>query len=185
MRKMNRNKDKIEFITFYICSFFVYCLIGWIYEVITMYHLGFGFVNRGFLHGFYLPIYGFSALFFIFLFGKIAGKKVRIGKIPVTPLIIFILVFLTSAVIEYSASYILEKFFNLRLWSYNSYKYNLNGRIALESSIFFGIGGLIIFYVVQPLMNKIRKHIKPEITIVSGIIIAVVMISDFIITLFY
>ena len=139
------NRNKIEFITFYICCFFVYCVIGWIYEVITMFNLGFGFVNRGFLHGFYLPIYGFSALFFIFAFGKIAEKKFKVWKISFTPLIIFLLVFITSSVIEYSASYILEKCFNLRLWSYASYKYNLNGRIALESSTYFGIGGLIIF----------------------------------------
>lgn len=177
--------NKLETSAFYICCFLVYCFIGWVYEVITMYNLGFGFVNRGFLHGCYLPIYGFSALFFILIFGKIAQKKFRIGKISFTPLIIFLLVFITSSVIEYSASYILETCFNLKLWSYNSYKYNLNGRIALESSIYFGIGGLVIFYIVQPVMQKIRKHIKPEITIVSGLIIAVIMISDFIITIFH
>lgn len=180
---MKKQLNKLETPAFYICCFFIYCFIGWVYEVITMYHLGFGFVNRGFLHGCYLPIYGFSALFFILIFGKTAQRKFKVRKISFTPLIIFLLVFITSSVIEYSASYILEKCFNLKLWSYNSYKYNLNGRIALESSIYFGIGGLVIFYIVQPVMQKIRKHIKPEITIACGLIISAVMISDFIITI--
>lgn len=180
--KNNIIKQRAEFITFYICSFFVYCFIGWIYEVITMYKLGFGFVNRGFLHGCYIPIYGFCAIFFIIILHGLVRKKICIGKINITPLIVFISVFILSSVIEYAASYILEKVFNLRLWSYNDYKYNLNGRIALASSCFFGIGGILIFYVIQPLLDKLRKKTKPEIIIISGIIIAVIMITDFIIT---
>ena len=46
----------------YINFFFVYCVIGWIYEVIWEAAIGNGFVNRGFLHGPYLPIYGIRGL---------------------------------------------------------------------------------------------------------------------------
>lgn len=170
-------KKKAETAAFYICSFFVYCVIGWIYEVIVMYSRGFGFVNRGYLHGCYIPIYGFCSLFFL-----IVLNGIRKRKFAAKPFVIFFSVLILSSLIEYSASYILEKFFNLRLWNYSDYKYNLNGRIALESSIYFGIGGLVIFYVVQPLLDKLRTRINPNAIIISGILIAAVMISDFIIT---
>lgn len=182
MKKMNDKIQKSEFTAFYICSFFVYCVIGWIYEVAAMYNAGYGFVNRGFLYGCYIPIYGFSSILFLILFSRMVKKKVKIKNISVTPVVIFILVFLLSSVIEYSASYILEEFFNLSLWSYEGHKYNLNGRISLLTSCYFGIGGLIIFYIVQPVLDRIRKHITPEITIIAGRVISVIMISDFIIT---
>lgn len=174
---MMKIKKTTETAAFYICSFFVYCVIGWIYEVIVMYSRGFGFVNRGYLHGCYIPIYGFCSLFFL-----IVLNGIRKRKFTAKPFVIFFSVLILSSLIEYSASYILEKVFNLRLWNYSDYKYNLNGRIALESSVYFGIGGLIIFYVVQPLLDKLRTHVNPIAIIISGILIAAVMISDFIIT---
>ena len=174
---MMKKRKTIETAAFYMCSFFVYCVIGWIYEVIVMYSRGFGFVNRGYLHGCYIPIYGFCSLFFL-----IVLNGVRKRKFIAKPFVIFLSVFILSSLIEYCTSYILETVFELRLWNYSDYKYNLNGRIALESSIYFGIGGLVIFYVVQPLLDKLRKHINPNEVIISGAVLAAVMISDFIIT---
>ena len=65
---------------FYVCCFFVYCIIGWIYEVIWEFAIGNGFVNRGFLHGCYLPIYGFGALILIFSLRKLMNKEIRVFK---------------------------------------------------------------------------------------------------------
>ena len=60
---MDKEKSKEKrSIGFWICCFLVYCVIGWIYEVIWEFKVGNGFVNRGFLYGPYLPIYGFGVL---------------------------------------------------------------------------------------------------------------------------
>lgn len=179
---MKNIKSTAEFISFYIFSFFIYCFIGWVYEVITMYAFGYGFVNRGFLYGCYIPIYGFASLFFLLTLSKMVKKKFKIKNIPVTPIMVFLAVFVMSSIIEYASSYILETVFHLKLWDYSGYEHNLNGRISLKSSIYFGIGGLIIFYIVQPLLDKLRRHMKSEITIIIGLIIAVIMTTDFIIT---
>lgn len=173
----------LEKISFLGITFFIYCLIGWIYEVSLTYYKFQIFVNRGFLHGPYIPIYGLGAFILLITLHKIFESKVYIKRIPITPLVIFILTFIITSIIEYSASYILEKFFNLVLWDYYGYKYNLNGRICLTTSTYFGIGGLIVFYIVQPLLNKIRTLLNDKVTIVLGLSIISIMIVDFIITL--
>ncbi|HAS78516.1 MAG TPA: hypothetical protein DCS38_02100 [Ruminococcus sp.] len=124
----------------------------------------------------------YSYIWFLLIVFSDSLKWHKKKKICCKTIVIFFSVLILSSLIEYSASYILEKFFNLRLWNYSDYKYNLNGRIALESSIYFGIGGLVIFYVVQPLLDKLRTRINPNAIIISGILISAVMISDFIIT---
>lgn len=173
----------LEKISFLGITFFTYCLIGWIYEVIITYYAFHHFENRGFLHGPYLPIYGFSAIFLILTLNKIYERKVYIKKVPITSLLIFLLTFIISSVIEYLTSYVLEKGFNLVLWDYYGYKYNLNGRISLTTSTYFGIGGLIIFYIVQPLLRLLKNKISFKILNPIGIAIILIMLLDLIITL--
>jgi uncharacterized membrane protein len=175
-------KKACEFIGFWGICFFAYCFVGWVYEVAISYFAGFGFVNRGFLHGCYIPIYGFSALFFMLVLHKLAEKKIYLGKLMITPFLIFLSVFLLASVIEYSASYILEEYFGLFLWDYRDYKYNLNGRVCLNTSIYFGIIGLLAFYVIQPCLEALRKKIPAVATIITGFILISVILCDFIIT---
>ena len=57
--------------------FFLYCVIGWLYEVfleVVVYRWGFS--NRGILFGPYLPIYGIGALVFLLCFGRYVQKPV-------------------------------------------------------------------------------------------------------------
>ena len=172
-----------ERISFLGITFFTYCVIGWIYEVTISYYTFHRFINRGFLHGPYIPIYGFGALIFLITLQKLFERKIYIKRVPITPLAIFSLTFIISSVIEYSASYILEKVFNLVLWDYFSYEYNLNGRICLTTSTYFGIGGLIVFYIVQPILNRVRKSLNDRVTISIGMGLIAIMLIDLIITL--
>lgn len=57
-------KSKTDW-TLMLLSFLVFCVIGWIYEVLVFYfELGYGFVNRGFLFGPWLPVYGCGSKIF-------------------------------------------------------------------------------------------------------------------------
>ena len=59
----------------YVIIFFVYAVIGWLYEVLLFYFRGDGLINRGFLYGPYLPVYGFGGLLLVVLLNKILIKK--------------------------------------------------------------------------------------------------------------
>lgn len=145
----------------YAFYFLLFCIIGWLYEVALAFHYGHGFVNRGFLFGPYLPLYGFGALLLIGCLQNLMKKPVCIGKISVTPLIVFVLVVLITTAVEYAASVILELLFHTRWWDYSTYAYQLHGRICLSASLRFGVGGIVFLYVLLPLFSRLFHKI-PE-----------------------
>ena len=169
--------------SFYTCCFIVYCFIGWIYEVIWEFAIGNGFVNRGFLYGPYLPIYGFGVLILLFLLHKLIDKKIKIGKVNITPILVFLAILVIVSVIEYFASFVMELIFHKRWWDYSYDVLNLNGRISLRNSSLLAIGAFALIYLVQPLLNKVfGKCSKKAIKTASILIIAITSI-DFIITI--
>lgn len=165
---------------FYVCCFFVYCVIGWIYEVIWEFKVGNGFVNRGFLHGFYLPVYGFGGLILLFLLKKLVWKKIKIKNINITPIIVFISILIIVSVIEYFTSWGMEMIFHKRWWDYSYDAINLNGRISLRNSSLLALGGMFYLYIVQPLLNMLFSKIKENYLKISAIVIIIVMGVDFI-----
>ena len=139
--------------------FLFYSMIGWLYEVLLgIFVFHYGFVNRGFLFGSYCPVYGFGALLFIVLLWKVKDKKISIGNYNVTPIIIFLLITIITTVVDLVTSYVMEFAIGEWLWDYHDYAFNFEGRIALKTSIRFGIGGMIILYILHPFLQcKIKK----------------------------
>ena len=164
--------------SFYVCCFSVYCVIGWIYEVIWEFCIGHGFVNRGFLHGFYLPIYGFGALILIFSLKNLMKKDIKIGKLKITPLIVFIAILFIVSVVEFFASYVMELIFHKRWWDYSYDILNLNGRISLRNSSLLALGGMLFVYVIQPILEKIFGKFKETTLKKLSILIISVMTVD-------
>lgn len=169
--------------SFYTCCFIVYCFIGWIYEVIWEFAIGNGFVNRGFLYGPYLPIYGFGVLILLFLLHKLLDKKIKTGKVNITPILVFLAILVIVSVIEYFASFVMELIFHKRWWDYSYDVLNLNGRISLRNSSLLALGGFALIYLVQPLLNKIFGKLSKKALKISSIIIIAVVSADFLITI--
>lgn len=172
-----------EKLKIYFFSFMLYCFIGWIYEVILEFSYGHGFVNRGFLHGPYLPVYGFGALLVLFSIRPFAKRKIHIGKILITPIITFILIFLLTSVVEYLAGIILDVFFNKTLWDYSDEFLNINGIICLTASLKFATGGTIFLYLLQPLFEKLISKLPRILSNILFITLFIIILSDFIITI--
>ena len=169
-------KRKIQEYFFY---FILYSMIGWVYEVfleVVVYRWGFS--NRGVLFGPYCVIYGFGALILLFALGGLQKKRVSIGRVNVTPLIVFVGIVVITTVVELIGSYIMELTTGGWLWDYRRFAFNFEGRIALNPSIRFGIGGMIFLYVLQPLFVKLTKKMSPKVfNVVTGIIGALFLID--------
>lgn len=158
----------------YVLLFIIYSFIGWLIEVINEIITCHRFVNRGFLLGPYCPIYGCGGVLITLLLSKYSSH-------PVT---LFILAIVICSVLEYLTSYLMEKLFNLRWWDYSERKYNLNGRICAETMIPFGILGLLMIYVVNPLIYKLFSLMNYTIIHKISLIVLIVFILDCIISLF-
>lgn len=165
----------------YMIYFMLYAIIGWCYEVfleVVVYRWGFS--NRGFLFGPYCPVYGFGALTFILLLSKLKNKKIKIGKFNISPILVFLGIILISTTIELIASYLLEIFTGGWLWDYNSYNFNFEGRIALNPSVRFGLGGMVFMYVLQPLFEKLCEKLGDKKVNIISIGCFIILIVDLI-----
>ena len=144
------------FICRYFVLFIIFSFLGYLLEVIFCVVKEKRIDNRGFLYGPICPIYGVGALL-MFLFFHIFN----VYNIEVTPVKIFFISFFGSMVLEYITSVILEKIFHSTWWDYSDTPLNINGRVCIFYSFFFGIAGLVIAYVLIPYVNMILKNITP------------------------
>ncbi|MBU3156388.1 putative ABC transporter permease [Clostridium estertheticum] len=153
--------------------FIVYSFMGWCLETIYATIRKKGFVNRGFLHGPFCPIYGFAILSIIVLLKPIENNYIflLLGSI-----------FLTS-IIEYITGYILETTFDSTWWDYSDEPYNLHGRICLKFSIIWGFISILILKVIHPYIEYIVNLIPPNPGVFLFYITLVYFILDFIITI--
>ena len=125
--------------------FIIYSFLGWIVEVIANLIENKKFINRGFLIGPYCPIYGVGLLIIINFLKSYVNSYI----------IVFVMSMFICMTLEYLTSYVMEKLFNGRWWDYSDKKFNINGRVCLETTIPFGLGGMAIMYIVNPFLDKI------------------------------
>ena len=148
-------KEKRDWKIYFLC-FLVFCFIGWVYEVLVFYfELGYGFVNRGFLFGPWLPVYGVGGMMIILSMRKLKVRKIKLGRVNLTPLLCFVSIILLCTAVELFTSYLMEFVTGSWLWDYTEYGPNFQGRIALKSSIRFGLIGMAALYGVWPALDKI------------------------------
>lgn len=163
----------MEVLCYYFLLYFMYCVIGYVLECIFCSIIDKKLVlNRGFLIGPYLPIYGKGALCIILLLNKYLED----------PFALFIMASLIATVLEYFASYFMEKIFKARWWDYSEKKFNLNGRVCLTNTVLFGLGGLIVMYVVNPFLTGILDGFSKTTIIVLGLIFFTIYAVDTIIS---
>ena len=99
----------------------------------------------------------------------------------IKPVLIFLGCMVIATAIELAASYILELLTGSWPWqTYAEYKYNFQARIALSTSLRFGLGGTIFLYVIQPFLDWIlSKTSKKAVNIISAILLIVIAADCF------
>lgn len=167
----------IEYLVDLILLFFMYSMIGWCIEVVLKYRQYGRFINRGFLSGPWLPIYGSGAVFITLSVVGIAGFDSSIGTT-------FVISFIVCGALEYMASYVMEKRFHARWWDYSQKPMNLHGRVWIGNLILFGIGGVIIIKVTNPIFTSLLYQINVHGREVAATILSIIIVSDFIMSHF-
>ena len=148
--------------------FFTYSLVGWIWEAIFYLASTGEFVNRGTMHGPWLPIYGCGGLLIIFLlkpFRKSPGA-LFVGAVAV------------CGSVEYFTSWLLEKLFNEKWWDYTGYFLNINGRVCFEGLIVFGMAGLAFTYFLSPMLDNLYQKMSRKYRVILCTILIVLFVVD-------
>lgn len=118
----------------WLLFFFVYCFVGWVWESCYVSVRKHQWVNRGFMHGPLLPIYGSGAV--IILLMTIPVRE-NLG-------LIFLLGMVGATTLEYCTGVCMEKLFKVKYWDYSNYRFNLNGHICLRVSIGWGVFSILL-----------------------------------------
>ncbi|MCR4787658.1 MAG: putative ABC transporter permease [Lachnospiraceae bacterium] len=158
--------------------FFIFCLIGWVWESIYESIRNHKLLNRGFLNGPYIPIYGCGGML-IFL----TMQRFQAPFFSKTTLIAYFIGAIGLTTIEYITSYALEKILKARWWDYSDYPLNINGRICLIASVFWGFVTLFGIDLLNPFLLKLYERIPSDVSLVYVSVMTTLFILDIFVTI--
>lgn len=120
--------------------FYIYCFFGWLWESVYVSVRAREWVNRGFMHGPFLPIYGSGAI--VILLSTIGVRE--------NLWLIYLFGMISSTILEYFTGAAMEKLFHVRYWDYTQHKFNLKGHICLMVSLAWGAFSIVLVKVLHP-----------------------------------
>ena len=128
----------------WLAFFFIYCFVGWCIESAIVSVTEKRLVNRGFIKGPFLPIYGFGALVILFV------------SIPVRDhaALVFLFGMIGTTTLEYFTGWLMESIFKMKYWDYSSQRFNYKGRICLTSSLFWGFLSIFLTDILHPPVER-------------------------------
>jgi uncharacterized membrane protein len=133
----------------WVLLFFFYCFCGWVWESCYVSIRQRRWVNRGFLYGPLLPIYGFGAILVLFV------------TLPVEDnlYLVWLLGMIAATVLEYVTGAVMERLFKVRYWDYSNRKFNLNGHICLICSIAWGFFSILLVRYIHPPIGRLLTRV--------------------------
>ncbi len=160
-----------------VLLFFAYAFLCWCIEVTLKYFQFHRFINRGFLTGPWLPIYGSGAALITVVIKGLSPLESSVGTT-------FLVSFLLCGLLEYMTSYVLEKRFHARWWDYSQKPMNLHGRIWIGNLVLFGLGGVLIVELINPLLLRLSELMSFTLREVLAFSLSAVFIADYVISHF-
>lgn len=165
----NERKGEEEMYTYnltqWLAFFIIYCFIGWCWESSFVSVKKKKWVNRGFMHGPLLPIYGSGAV--LILFVSLPFKA--------HPVAVYFAGMIAATILEYVTGVLMEALFKVRYWDYSNQKFNFQGHICLTSSLAWGFFSIAMVYWVHKPFEKFVLSI-PE-AVLSPIVHVVMMLA--------
>ena len=142
-------------LTQWILFFFWYCFLGWIWECLFVSvqrawkNKKWEFVNRGFLHGPLIPIYGFAAITILLTTIRVREKTIAI----------YVLGALTATLFELITGTVMERLFKVKYWDYSDMPLNYHGHICLFVSLFWGAFSVLLVQIIHVPVDKLLMQV--------------------------
>lgn len=156
MEKKEKEHIKICGISIWriLAYFVVYSVAGFIIETI------FGLLTKGvlesrksFLYGPFCSIYGLGAVLMILPLQKYKKNNYTL----------FFAGFFIGSIIEYMVSLVRELIFHIKWWDYSDQMFNINGRICVLFSLFWGLLAIYLMSDINPRIDKFIDFVKSKI----------------------
>jgi len=153
----------------WICFFFIYGFLGWCYEsaYVSIKHKQ--WVNRGFVRGPLLPLYGSGAI--LLLFVTIPFRE--------SLFLMFVSGAIGATILEYVTGVAMEALFKVRYWDYSKRKFNFQGHICLAATTLWGVFAIVIVKVVHRPIENLVMSLPETMVEIFVMVVTVVFAADF------
>lgn len=155
-----------------IFYFIIYSFLGWCLESIYKTIIFKRPTNSGFLYGPFCPMYGIGAVLMI-----------ELSKLSNNIFVIFLISFVFFTIWEYVVAVVLEGIFKTKYWDYSDLKFNFQGRVCLKNSLYWGILGVLLIFVIHPAIEEATNIISDDVLFYVQIILCLVIVIDSIVTI--
>ena len=153
----------------WICFFFIYGFLGWCYESAYVSFKHKQWVNRGFVRGPLLPLYGSGAILLLFV------------TIPFREnlFLMFVSGAIGATILEYVTGVAMEALFKVRYWDYSKRKFNFQGHICLAATTLWGVFAIVIVKVVHRPIENLVMSLPETMVEIFVMVVTVVFAVDF------
>lgn len=136
-----------------LAYFIIYSFLGFIVETI------FGILTKGVLESRQSCLFGpFCCIYGVGAALMIPGLQ----KFKKSNWEIFIAGAIEGSMVEYALSWIGEVFFKIKWWDYSNMPFNINGRITLVFTIFWGLLSLGLIRFINPYIEKMINKLSKK-----------------------
>ncbi len=152
----------------WLLIFYIYCFCGWVFESAVVSVQQKRPVNRGFLRGPMLPIYGFGATIMLHVSLPLAGHPVQIYFVGMV----------VATAFEYVVSVVMEAIFKVKYWDYSEHRFQFQGRICLQSSLAWGMLSVLLVYVLHPPVEYLLEQFNLLPLVFTASVLSVYFLTD-------
>lgn len=155
-----------------LLMFYFYCFAGWCFESTYVSMKEKRPVNRGFLRGPFLPIYGSGAM--VMLFASMPFQDNLI--------LVYLSGCIGATLLEYVTGVLMEKIFQVRYWDYSDKRFQFQGHICLSSTIAWGFLTIVMTQVIQKGVDQVMVRIPTNWLYGITYGLTVILLADFMIS---
>ena len=149
--------------------FYFYCFFGWVFESTYVSVKSRKFVNRGFMRGPFLPIYGSGAIMMLVVSMPFQDNLI----------LTYLAGCVGATVLEFVTGTVMEALFKVRYWDYSNQKFNYKGHICLGSTLAWGFLTIFMTEFLHRGVEKLVFSIPDLIITILTIALTIVILVDF------
>ena len=149
--------------------FYFYCFFGWCFESSYVSLKKRQPVNRGFIRGPFLPLYGSGAVMMLLVSMPFQHNL----------LLTYIAGCIGATALEYVTGVVMEALFKVRYWDYSNQKFNVQGQICLSSTLAWGGLTILMTRVVHKPVEGLVFAIPEGVLSVVTFVLTIYIVADF------
>lgn len=152
--------------------FYFYCFFGWCFESVYVSLKEHRFINRGFMRGPFLPLYGSGAVMMMLVIVPCHGN----------PILIYLAGCIGATALELITGITMEAIFKVKYWDYSYKKLHYKGYICLSSTIAWGALTLLMNYCLQPFVAGLMKRLPDQVIDYATLFLTFWICLDFVLS---